>query len=587
MRFTKTLSFSISLLLIVIVVGLLAILFYNNLYAMNVVRNQVVQSYRDLLPRYVEKQDDNLSDIQDHLVRSLNHSSENPELEAFGATTPQTDAYHFAANSLFLQLSRDYVSFDFADILFFYTQQNTSLVSFASMDARTIPGLEKELNTMVRAAGDAFQSSRWQLARIGTVPGLLCMSTDGEGNFMGAWVALHKLLSEENAQQTHSDRGMLLVSEDGDTFVATENLQNAQHIVELSKPRLAGATSLSQLSEPVLGYLLIAQKSSKCDVYFVEVIQEGSLLSELRFFQVTIYLLPVIMILAFFLYLAYLQRIVITPMHRLTHGMGVLGRGNMRVTLPESGADEMRYLIRSFNDMTAQLESLRIENYEKQLQAQRAELETKKAELRSMQLQINPHFFANSLNIIYSLSAIRDYQTIQKMALLLSRYFRYIMRSDEGIMDVRRELDFVRDYLDIQKLRFTKRLLFSIEADPQFDSCRIPPLTLQPFVENAIVHGFVDPAKPLEITVRVSRDTRQETVGCRILIQDNGKGFSPEQLDALAHPDFLQTGEIRHIGIWNVLSRLEMTFGAQAEFRAGNCTGGGASIELFLPCDNA
>jgi two-component system sensor histidine kinase YesM len=138
------------------------------------------------------------------------------------------------------------------------------------------------------------------------------------------------------------------------------------------------------------------------------------------------------MILAFLLYLAYIQRIIITPMHRLTRGMGALGKGNMRVTLPESGADEMRYLIRSFNDMTTQLETLRIENYEKRLQAQHAELETKKAELRSMQLQINPHFFANSLNIIYSLSAIRDYQTIQQMALLLSRYFRYIMRSDEA-----------------------------------------------------------------------------------------------------------------------------------------------------------
>lgn len=587
MRFTKTLSFSISLLLIIIVVGLLAILFYNNLYAMNVVRNQVVQSYRDLLPRYVEKQDDNLSDIQDHLIRSLNHSSDNPELEAFGATTPQTDDYHFAANSLFLQLNRDYVSFDFADILFFHSLQNESLVSFASVDARAIPGLERELGVMVQTAADTFQSSRWQLARIGRVPGLLCMSTDGEGNFMGAWVALHKLLSEENDQQTGSDRGMLLVSGDGGTYVATENLQNPHHLVELSRPRLAEGAAPSQLSEPVLGYLLIAQKSSKCDLYFVEVIQEGSLLSELRFFQVTIYLLPVIMILAFFLYLAYLQRIIITPMHRLTHGMGALGRGTMRVTLPESGADEMKYLIRSFNDMTGQLESLRIENYEKQLQAQHAELETKKAELRSMQLQTNPHFFANSLNIIYSLSAIRDFQTIQKMALLLSRYFRYIMRSDEGIMDIRRELDFVRDYLDIQKLRFTKRLLYRIEADPQFDTCRIPPLTLQPFVENAIVHGFVDPTKPLEISVSVTRDTRTGTKGCRILIEDNGKGFSPEQLEALAHPDFLQTGEIRHIGIWNVLSRLEMTFGTLAEFHATNRPEGGATIELFLPFDDA
>jgi two-component system sensor histidine kinase YesM len=96
MRFTKTISFSISLLLIIIVVGLLAMLFYNNLYAMNVVRNQVVQSYRDLLPRYVEKQDDNLSDVQDHLIRSLNHNTEIPELKALGAAAPQSDAYHFA-----------------------------------------------------------------------------------------------------------------------------------------------------------------------------------------------------------------------------------------------------------------------------------------------------------------------------------------------------------------------------------------------------------------------------------------------------------------------------------------------------------
>ena len=411
------------------------------------------------------------------------------------------------------------------------------------------------------------------------------MSTDGDGHFIGAWVALHRLLSEESAQQYGADRGMLIISTDGNTYVATENLPNPQSTVEITKPVLAAGANIPHLPDSVRGYLLIAQKSAKADVYFVEAIQEGSLLSELRFFQVTIYLLPIIMILAFLLYLAYIQRIIITPMHRLTRGMGALGKGNMRVTLPESGANEMRYLIRSFNDMTAQLESLRIENYEKRLQAQHAELETKKAELRSMQLQINPHFFANSLNIIYSLSAIRDYQTIQRMALLLSRYFRYIMRSDEGLMDIRREIDFVRDYLDIQKLRFTKRLIYQIDADPRYDACRIPPLTLQPFVENAIIHGFADPSKPLEINVRIAAPIDGGRCACLITIEDNGKGFSPGQLESLAQPDFLQTGENRHIGIWNVLSRLEMTFGSLATLQVSNRPEGGARITLALPCE--
>ena len=584
MRFTRTLSFSISLLLIVMVVGLLAILFYNNLYAMNVVRNGVVQSYRDLLPRYVEKQDDNLSDIQDHLIRSINHSTDNPDLRAFQTATPGTDAYHLAANSLFMRLSRDYISFDFADVLFAYTADSKSLVSFASVDAREIPSLEPDLMDVVRAASTVFQSSRWQLAGIGGVPGLMCMSTDEEGNFMGAWVALKKLLNEETTLQANSGRGMLLISADGGIFLATDNLTNPRRMVDIAQQSFQGSPSAPIIAEPVMGYLLIAQKSSRSDLYFVEAIQEGSLLSELRFFQVMIYLLPIAMLIAFFVYFAYLQRIIVTPLQRLTRGMSALGRGNMRVTLPESGADEIQYLIRSFNDMTTQLETLRIENYETQLQAQQAELDTKKAELRSMQLQINPHFFANSLNIIYSLSAIRDYQTIQKMALLLSRYFRYIMRSDEGMMDISREMGFVRDYLDIQKLRFTKRLHFEIHDDPRFDTCAIPPLTLQPFVENAIVHGFTDPAKPLEIRVSVGPDDQGSVSRCRIRIEDNGNGFSPSLLQSLSNPEFLQTGETRHIGIWNVVSRLEMTFGNSATLHFSNRPTGGACIELQLPC---
>ena len=81
MYFVKTLSFSISLLSIVLVTILVSILFFNNIYAMNVVRDQVITSYRELLPRYVEKQDDNLADIQNYLIRTLNHAAENADFQ--------------------------------------------------------------------------------------------------------------------------------------------------------------------------------------------------------------------------------------------------------------------------------------------------------------------------------------------------------------------------------------------------------------------------------------------------------------------------------------------------------------------------
>jgi len=581
MRFTKTLSFSITLMLVAITTLLVAILFINNRYAMNVVRNQVVQSYRDLLPRFVEKQDDNLSEIQNYLIRNLNHAAENEDIRALNTAPRESDAYHLAASNLFLRMGRDIISYSFADILFVYSSENDSLVSFSSNTARKINSIDENLMKSVQTASFSFISSRWQLVNLGDTPGLLCMSTDGAGSFMGAWVSLVHLLYEDTDQADQAGRGMVLMSQNGSTYTGTGNILNLERMVTHAKDFLSDSPQSLTIPDTPLGYLLIVEKSSKCDLYFVEAIKERMLLSSLPSFQIMIYLILIIMVLVFIACFAYFQRIIVMPMHSLTRGMSAVGRGQVRVLLQESGADEIRFVIRSFNEMTTQIETLRIENYERQLRAQQAEIETKKAELRSMQLQINPHFFANSLNIIYSLSAIRDYQTIQKMALLLSRYFRYIMHSGEGLTDLQSELSFVRDYLDIQKLRFTKRLLYEIDIHPDFSSVPIPPLTIQPFVENAIVHGFTGPAKPLEVRVEVLPDTSPDY--CLIRILDNGNGFAATQLTAFSDPQFISNGASRHIGVWNVQSRLGMTFGDEASLFILNRPDGGACIEMRLP----
>jgi len=561
----------------------MGLLLYNNLYATNLVRNQVVQSYRELLPRYVEKQDDMITQIQNYLIKTLNHNVDNQDIRNFNNSPKNSDRYFVSSSNLFLQMSRDIYSFPYADILFIYSENNDSIISFSTVQAREISNMDEHLLNAAKVASLSYINSRWQLVRLGGVPGLFCMTTDGAGSYMGAWVNLSHMIEQVNDISSDSDRGMLLISGDRNTYVGTKNLKDIDKLVTLADNFFDGTPETVMAPNSTLQYILIVEKSAKSDLYYVEAIQERTLLSNLSIFQTMFFILPIIMMIIFAIYFAYLQRVIITPFHSLTKGMQAIGKGNTKFILPETGVEEIQYIIRNFNIMISQIDTMRITAYEDQLQIQQNELDAKKAELRNMQLQINPHFFAISLNIIYSLSAVRDFQTIQKLSLLLSRYFRYIMNSGDGLTELRNELSFVSDYLDIQKLRFTKRLSFSFSIEPDSESFLLPPLTIQPFVENAIIHGYTDPEKGLRISIEVFIEAAEILEFFTIRISDNGNGFPETLLKDFQKSDFLQNGAHSHIGIWNVRTRLQIRYGSRANLRLHNLPDGGACVSLLIP----
>ncbi len=581
MRFTKTLQFNVSVVLVLIISALMGLLFYNNLYAINLVRNQVVQSYRELLPRYVEKQDDALAEIQSYLIRTLNHSAENTDIQQYNNSPKDSEAFFVSSSHLFLQLSKDIDAFPYADVLFVFSENNKSMISFSKSGVREFKDIDKTLKDMAHVASMTYVSSKWNIVPLGKNPGLLCMSTDGAGSYMGAWVSLHRLIDFETSNNQDAGRGMIVISGNRGTYLGTENLGSIDRLINSADNFFEGKPHTVMAPNSTLRYMLITEKSTMADLYFIEAIEERGLLSNLPVFQTMFIILPVVILIIFLIYFAYLQRIIVSPVHSITKGMQVIGAGNTKVVLPETGVEEFRYLIRTFNEMAAQIETLRIDVYENKLDVQQAELDAKKAELRYMQLQINPHFFANSLNIIYSLSAIRDYQTIQRMALLLSRYFRYVMNAGGALTELCNEISFVKDYLDIQKLRFTKKLTYDIQIDPKLENYLLPPLTLQPFVENAIVHGFMDPVNGLDIQIVVFEST--DPAYFTVQIKDTGIGFSPDKLEAFRQPDFLKGQPSEHIGVWNVKSRLFMRYGEDATVQLQNNTDQGACVMVTLP----
>jgi len=180
--------------------------------------------------------------------------------------------------------------------------------------------------------------------------------------------------------------------------------------------------------------------------------------------------------------------------------------------------------------------------------------ELERARYLSLQAQINPHFLFNTLNIISHTALFEHADKCVKLINSLSAVFRYRLEfKNEVTLDA--ELTFVQQYLEIQKARFGDRLTGTISCDKSLHSFVIPPFVIQPFVENAVIHG-IEPMEAGGIVIVSAEKDSDNTILIRI--DDNGKGV-PDNFSL----SFLQSDtENQHIGITNVIKRLTMYFGS-------------------------
>ena len=174
----------------------------------------------------------------------------------------------------------------------------------------------------------------------------------------------------------------------------------------------------------------------------------------------------------------------------------------------------------------------------------------------NLRLQVNPHMLLNSLNTIYSLAQMKKFEAIQEYALHLVDYFRYALRRNDNLVTVEQELDFIKTYIEIQKIRYPGLLSFVYSIGKECEEARVPPLLIQNFVENSVKYA-VKPGQVTEILLNVNRrDDRLE-----ISVTDTGTGMKPEILEALRTGEpFVDAMGQKHIGIWNCRRRIEVFY---------------------------
>ncbi|TYS14481.1 sensor histidine kinase [Rossellomorea vietnamensis] len=202
----------------------------------------------------------------------------------------------------------------------------------------------------------------------------------------------------------------------------------------------------------------------------------------------------------------------------------------------------------------------------------------KEAEIKALQAQISPHFLFNSMNVIGSLIRIDPAQA-RKLLISLSHFLRQNLTGTTAeITSLEQELKHVRAYLAIEEARFVDKLKVEYDIDEQSLSLMIPPLTLQPIVENAIKHGIKDKREDCLVKITITKKTH----GSAISVHDNGQGILPERLKLLG-VNSLESETGTGFALYNINRRLTMMFGEKAALNILSDYGKGTEVSFFIP----
>lgn len=250
--------------------------------------------------------------------------------------------------------------------------------------------------------------------------------------------------------------------------------------------------------------------------------------------------------------------------------------------------DEMGELVRAFNKMKRSTkgyidtlkENHRMSELLHREEIERVEMEKQLsgARLELLKSQINPHFLFNTLNMIACMAKLEEAVTTERMISSMSSLFRYNLKTSEQIVTLARELKVVQDYMYIQQMRFGSRILYSCDLKVDAEQAMIPDFTLQPVVENAMVHGLSKKEQGGRVHVRIWEQGNRLVIS----VADTGLGMSEERLAEVTEAMKERRTSRIGIGLGNIYKRIHMMY-KQGEFRIASIEGRGTVIQMFIP----
>lgn len=274
------------------------------------------------------------------------------------------------------------------------------------------------------------------------------------------------------------------------------------------------------------------------------------------------------------IFLIIMRARVTKPIIFLKRQVEKVGMGKFDVDFGSKRQDEFGVLYQGLRKMTEELQDY-IDRSSK------AKVQQKIARLGALKSQINPHFLANALESVQMKAILNDQREIGEMVGTLGQLFRIHTKMSKDIVSLEQELQHIRLYIKVQQMRFGDKIQYAEALAPQTQNLQVVHFSLQPLIENAIIHGLERRVGPGLLEVRTELKEGQ----LFIIVRDNGAGMEPEQLAALRQrlEEHTDTGDDNHIGIVNVLERIHLYFGAQYGMTIDSSPSVGTTVTIRLP----
>lgn len=321
------------------------------------------------------------------------------------------------------------------------------------------------------------------------------------------------------------------------------------------------------------GVVYCSTQMERPDWNLIHVIPMDELMEEQRLFA-RIFLICIFLAMLIFAFLSWRNaRTISGPILDLSSVMkNVVKEAYAPVEVP-GAAEEIRILYRGYNTLTEQTQQLLQAIYEE-------EREKNEYQFRLIQEQIKPHFLYNTLEMIKSMIDLGIYEEAGEAITTLARFYRYSLSKGSDIITIGTEIEMVKQYLYIEKLRHMEYFDYEIDCERDTKQYVIPKLILQPILENAIVHGTASDGRMCFVSLSV----KNATDAVVIIVKDDGNGIEPEKLQQL-NQDLEEACEEKKdsFGLFSINRRVRLLYGTEYGLRLESDFGKGTSVILRIP----
>lgn len=393
---------------------------------------------------------------------------------------------------------------------------------------------------------------------------LICVNTSSLGNMF--------------KESINNNGSTILLLDEQDNLITYSNKDSSFNIEEILPSIKKITTGIEgkkidfiNNKKNLINYCSVSNSGWKL-VYFVPT--KNILTNISSIMTVTLYVILGCLVVSFFISL-YISSFLTRPIKKLLESMKKVKNGDFRRKVDFKYKDEIGMLGIEYNHMIDNISELINSVYKLQLKE-------KEAELKALQAQINPHFLYNTLDTIYWKAEKLKEHDLSELVYALSKLFRLTLNKGMDFNMVRDEKDFIECYLLIQKSRYKDKLSYEINIDNSILDFTMPKLILQPFVENAIIHGTERNDEKSNIKVM----GYHEEDSIIFIVEDDGVGIDEDTIKTLLSEPKESEGKRKGYAIFNVYERLKLYYGEKSLLKIESSAFKGTRVTISFPKEN-